>query len=86
MKVSLVGVIAALSLIGAGSALGQVPPEHANASCQGRLTVDVAHVQFRDEISHEVKEFSGEPPGKFFSHFAREHEGTTVEECLEEQN
>ena len=83
MKAWLAGAVATISLIGAGSALA-VPPAQSNASCVGRLASFFAHQQLQDETAHGVKanpELPG-PPGRTVSHVAREHQGTTVEECL----
>ena len=83
MKASLVGAVAAISLIGAGSALA-APPAEANPSCVGRISVFLAQNQIRDDASHQVKATWPGPPGEVYSHIAREHEGSTVAQCRAE--
>ena len=81
-KASLVGAVAAISLIGASSGLA-APPAGADASCVGRLASFFAQQQLQDETAHAVKLLPG-PPGATVSHVAREHEGETPAECLAE--
>ena len=85
MRAWLAGAVATISLIGAGSALA-APPAQANPSCVGRLASFFAQQQLQDETAHAIKaapELPG-PPGQTVSHVAREHQGTTVAQCLAE--
>ncbi len=82
MKRRAVAAVVALPLLATATA-SAAPGERANASCQGRLSANVAQMQDRDFIAHDVKAWFPGPPGAFFSLVAREPKGSSVAECLD---